>query len=118
MKLKYAISSLVVLVSTSFNSLQAQNPAELFLVDQGIDASALKDQFNISKDKADLKVFPRKEIVDRLVGQEDFAKDWDELKKDIFFMDLKIREMSYLTNKYPEISNKKIIELKNKIGEF
>lgn len=118
MKFKYILGSLAVLITTSFSAVKAQNKAELFLVDQDIDASALDDQFNISKDQASIKVFPRKEIVDALLNEEEFARDWDELQKDIFYMNLKIRDMSYLKNKYPDIPKNKLIELKNKIGEF
>lgn len=116
MKLHYVFSCLLFFLATNSTIAKAQNKAQLFLVDQEIDASELKNDFNISSKKADQSVFPEKEVVDNLLNKEEFTKDWDELKKDIFFMELKTKNIKFLVEKYPEVSEKKMKELKNKLA--
>lgn len=114
MNLKFFSLILSFVIYSCFQTANAQNKANLFVVDQEIEADSLADQFTISKEQADLKVFPKKEIIDAFLENEEFARDWDELEKDIFYMNLKTRKMDYLKKKYPHISSEKLRELKSK----
>lgn len=78
--------------------------AQITIIDPDINAEELKDEFDVHYGSTHVSSLPDKEIRDEVYDGIKTIKKWDELKKDIFFMDLKSMPNKNLYQKYPEIS--------------
>ena len=86
--------------------------ARVLIVDPDIDANELK---GVKIDRPQLhNSLPDREDREELLAGVEEVKDYDELQKDILFMDLKSKSLKDLQKKYPDISPAVLKKLKGK----
>ncbi len=106
--------TLILLFCVSFSAL-ADDPKAILLEK---DASSPE----LEKDHTVQKVLPPRKILPARAEREQFftdnwkdgLKDYDELEKDLLYMDLRHKTILELKQKYPELSAKELEELKTK----
>ncbi len=89
------------LLLLSFSSLAFAQRAKVLIVDPDIDTTELKD-YKIERPELGYSLPDREEREDLFVGF-DAVKNYDELQRDILFMDLKSKTLKELKKKYPEL---------------
>lgn len=97
----------------SYQSVMAQK-AEVLLLDEDIDGKELERNFNVHRGSTHVSSLPDRDAREMTLAEIPELKNWDELKKDIFFMDLKSKSLSQLKKKYPELKTKDLKFLKEK----
>ncbi len=95
----------------SFQQVWAQK-AEVLLLDEDIDGKELERNFNVRRGSTHVSSLPDRDIREEALAGIPEIKNWDELKKDIFYMDLKSKTISQLRKKYPELKIKDLKFLK------
>ena len=93
--------------------LLAQMP-HVTILDPNIDSEELKKNFHVNRGSTHESSLPDKQVRDNLLAESKATSKWDELKKDIFFMDLKRKALPELKKKYPEFSITEIENLQRK----
>lgn len=94
----------------------AQNQGvKVFIVDDNIDSKALEGKYEVTRKPDVYKTVPNRQKREELFRDTALPQDWDELSKDIFYMDLNNKSLSELAQKYPTFDKKVFIELKNKM---
>jgi hypothetical protein len=108
------MKTLILLSLLSLPAL-AEEPKAI-LLDEGATSSELDKRHDVQK-----AIPPRNILPDRAEREQFFAdnwkdgmKDYDELEKDLLYMDLKSKTILELKSKYPELSPKELEELKTK----
>ncbi|WP_408097840.1 hypothetical protein ACJVC5_02690 [Peredibacter sp. HCB2-198] len=86
--------------------------ANVIFIDPDIESKELEN-FNIQKDSHQSSI-PDRDEREALLNQNEKTKDWDELKKDIFYMDLARKSVPELQKKYPELTAKELKLLKER----
>lgn len=109
--MKIFILSAFILTSTS---LLAQGRPNVLLVDPDIEVEDLHQRYNIHRPRL-VNTLPNKEVRDELLDGVSATAKWDELKKDIFYMDLRSKELPLLRKKYPELNEQTLKQLKEKV---
>jgi hypothetical protein len=106
--MKYLI---IVIYLISFSAL---GQIQIQVVDSQLDTQQLekKKEFKVTREKDEFSSLPDKQKRDQLIKDLDEIKDWDELQKDIFYMDLKSKSIDKLIKKYPQLPAKKLKALK------
>jgi putative salt-induced outer membrane protein YdiY len=84
--------------------------AQVTILDDDIDGSPLEKEFNVHKGSTHKSFLPAKEERDFALKDLKQIQKWDELKKDIFYMELKSKSIS--EQKYPEFSTQELKTLK------
>lgn len=107
--MKFFLFSALFLSSPSF----AQK-AKLLVIDPKVDAKSMEKEFVVEK-PVQKNSLPKLKDRDLLLKDFTAAASWDELQKDIFYMDLKNKSLPVLTKKYPKIEAKMLATLKKKI---
>lgn len=80
--------------------------AQLIVVDPQVNAEALSDQYEIHRPAPSDNKFPTRAEREKSLRGLSSVNDWDELKRDLFYMDLKKLPLKDLKKKYPEVSEK------------
>lgn len=75
----------------------------------------VNDQFKVTTEDVKTPRLPSKDERDSLLGGIEEIKDWDELDKDIFVMNLKNKSLLNLSKTYPNIPTKTLKKLKDKL---
>jgi hypothetical protein len=88
--------------------------AQLTVIDPDIDDTELRENFNVHRGSTHKSSIPDKTSREELLKDLKGISDWDELKKDIFYMDLKSKSLDELSKKYPELSPKQLTDLKKR----
>lgn len=88
--------------------------AKVLLIDKDIDEKELQQNFDVQKGSTHESSIPDKNVRDHFLKSVKATSKWDELQKDIFYMDLKSKSVKELKNKYPDISEKELQLLKDK----
>ncbi len=105
---------LIVILCFSYATL-AQ--VQVQVVDPEVDTSELQQKgYQVTRGENEFSSLPDKTKRDSLLEGLAVAKDWDELQKDIFYMDLKSKTLDQLEKKYPDISKDRLKQLKVKRG--
>jgi hypothetical protein len=105
--------SLLLLTLMTFSSAGFAQKAELTVLDPNIETSELNPHFNVHHGSTHTSSIPNKADRDLLLVQfEKKTAGWDQLKKDIFYMDLSSKTLKDLSKKYPDFSPKELKELK------
>lgn len=99
-----------LLLTFSFVAFAQQ--AKVLIVDPDIDASELKGH-KIERPAQAYSLPDREEREDLFAGF-DAVKNYDELQKDILFMDLKSKTIKQLQKKYPELMVSDLKKMKEK----
>lgn len=103
----------LITLSLLFTSFVFAQKADLIVIDPDMDASSLKDNFNVHYGSTAQNSLPDLDQRDSLLFSVKETHKWDELKKDIFYMDLKSKPLDYLESKYPEIKSSDLKKLKD-----
>lgn len=106
---------ILLLFIISFNTKAQDKTVQVYIVDKDIDEKILGDSYEVTRVPDNGNSLPAKELRDNLLQSVEKTKNWDELKKDIFYMDLKNKDLKYLINKYPEISAEQLKVLQGKL---
>lgn len=93
----------------------AEEPKAI-LLDEGATSSELDKNHQIQKAKPPRNILPARAEREQFFADnwKDGLKDYDELEKDLLYMDLKSKTILELKSKYPELSPKELEELKTK----
>ena len=86
--------------------------ANVIFIDPDMETKELEN-FNIQKNTHESSI-PDRDDREALLNQNSKTQNWDELKKDIFYMDLARKSVSELHKKYPELSTKELKQLKER----
>lgn len=98
-------------------SFTAQAQVQIQVVDPEVNTKELEDKgYQVSREEKEFTSLPDRDKRDELLKGLHIANEWDELQKDIFYMDLKSKTLEQLANKYPEISRARLQQLKVKRG--
>lgn len=76
--------------------------AKVLIVDPDVETIELEKDFEIQR-PAHHYALPDKKVRDEVFEGVESLKKYDELKKDIFFMDLQSKPVQEIRKKYPEI---------------
>lgn len=111
---------ILLLLSFIFTTtIQAQNPsgrAKVLVIDQDIDTTELAKKYDVEKEApANLKL-PNLRARDKVFEGVTFPENWDHLKKDVFFLELKEKSIEELIKKYPDLKESDIKALKGKVS--
>lgn len=102
--------TLFLLIST-FSFAQK---AEVVILNDDIENEPLEKHFNVSRGSSHESSLPDKKTRDELLSDRKQVKDWEEFKKDLFYMDLKSKTLKELEQKYPAFSAQELTDLKSK----
>lgn len=101
------------LILISFHSFAQK--AQVTILDPDINSEELQNEFDVHYGSTHVSSLPDRETREEVFEGIKSIKKWDELKKDIFFMDLKSRSIQDLQSRYPELSVKEIKTLKSRL---
>jgi hypothetical protein len=104
-----------ILIFSLLIALPLMAQVQVQVLDPDIDTSSLEKKYQVHRDTKQANSLPNKELRDQLFQGVTKINKYDELKKDIFFMDLKRRSIPELLKKYPEFSMKELKSLKDKL---
>ncbi|WPU64864.1 hypothetical protein [Peredibacter starrii] len=102
-----------VLYLLLFMSFAHAQKAKVLLIDENINGKELEKNFDVEKNTHQSSI-PNKADRDLLLKNVKGTAKWDELQKDIFYMDLKSKSVKELKKKYSEFSEKELQLLKDK----
>lgn len=96
--MKLFIGPLLILMSSAY----AQK-AKVLIVDPDIETKELEKNFEVQRPSHPYSL-PSKQKRDEVFEGIESLKNYDELKKDILFMDLKSKSIKEIKAKYPDLS--------------
>lgn len=88
--------------------------ANVTILDSHIESKELEKNYDVNRGSTHKSSLPDKDFRDEVLSGVDSIQKWDELKKDIFFMDLKSRSLADLKKKYPELTIAELKSLKDR----
>lgn len=88
--------------------------AKVLIVDEDIDPTELAKDYTIEKAEPSNLGLPDLKARDRSFKGIQFPENWDDLKKDIFYLELKSKSLEDLIKKYPDLKESDIKILKGK----
>lgn len=92
---------------------QAQDKSvKVQVFDPDIDSRSLEEKYQVNNNPNTFSSLPNKKERDKVLSSYPLTNKWDELKKDIFFMDIKNKALEELISKYPEFKKNDFINLK------
>lgn len=109
------MKNLITLAIILFSFSSYAQKAKLTIVDRDIDRSQLSDQFDVNYPDQQEYALPDREERDLAYKGVKAITKWDELRKDIFFMDLRSKSIKELLSRYPELSEAEIKTLKARV---
>lgn len=106
---KMIMIQMLLLISLTAHAQKAQ----LLLIDPDIEARELEN-FNIQRGSTHVSSIPDRDAREDFFHEVSKVQEWDELKKDIFYMELERKSVDQLHKKYPELTKKEIKALKDR----
>ncbi len=103
---------LLVLFLFIFSFKASSQQVRALILDPDIDTKKLK-QYKIERPEL-YNSLPDRAEREKLLAGITVVKEYDELQKDILFMDLKSKSLKELQKKYPKISKLELQQLKGK----
>lgn len=105
------------LILFSLLSFAAYAQVQVQIVDPEIDPDSFKgDGYQVETKEKTYNVIPEMDKRDTFFSGVKLPVKWDQLDKDIFYMDLKSKTLEQLEKKYPTFPQKQLKELKAKRG--
>lgn len=108
----------IIFLLFSINSqVQAQiqpGKAKVLVIDENIDTTELAKEYVVEKPATSNFVVPDLNERDIFFEGISFPEYWDDLKKDVFYLELKSKSLDYLIIKYPDL---KVSDIKNLKGK-
>ncbi len=108
--MKFILTFLLLGIS----SISIAQKAQVLLLDEDIDGTSLEQNFNVQQGSTAKSALPDRDLREEVLSAVPAIENWDELKKDIFFMDLASKTIPQLKKKYPELKESQIKMLKDK----
>ena len=96
------------------SSMSTAQRAQVLLLDEDIDGTSLDQNFNVQRGSTARSALPDRDLREEVLSVVPDIAEWDELKKDIFFMELESKTVLQLKKKYPELKESQIKMLKDK----
>ncbi len=108
------MKTLILMLMFSFFAL-AEEPKAI-LLDEGATSAELDKNHDVQKPKPPRNILPARAEREQFFADnpKEGLKEYDELEKDLLYMDLKSKTILELKSKYPELSPKELEELKTK----
>jgi hypothetical protein len=103
-----------LLFLVSFTTLAQNQGVQVQVVDEHIDSSSLEGRYQVQRTAKKSNALPDRELREEVLKDVKAVQKWDELKKDIFFMDLERKSLPELVKKYPELKESELKFLKDK----
>ena len=88
--------------------------ANVTILDSEVESKELERNFNVRRGSTHKSSLPDRDFREEVLSGVETVQKWDELKKDIFFMDLKSKSLAELKKKYPELTLAEIKSLKDR----
>ena len=107
-------NTILFIITLTMSSLTYAQKAKVLIVDPDIDATELEKDFEVQRPAKPHNVLPDKDLRDEVLSVVKTVQGWDELKKDILFMDLKSKDLKQLTEKYPELKESELKGLQDR----
>lgn len=109
---------LVFLISTSIHAQTQSGKARVLVIDKNTDTTELEKKYVVEKPAPSNFVVPDLNERDKFFEGIKFPDNWDDLKKDMFYIELKSKSKSVedLIKKYPELKESDIKNLKGKMS--
>lgn len=98
----------------TFASFAEDKKIQVQIVDPYINSKSFDSKYQVNRDNRAFTTLPDKKLRDEALNSSEATKNWDELQKDIFYMDLKNNTIANLGKKYPKIKKDELIRLKEK----
>lgn len=90
---------------------------KLLIIDKEISAKHLEKTYAIEYPDNPPPIFPSIEKRDHFFIGVEFPKSYDDLQKDMLYMELKTLPLTELTEKYPELEPNELKRLKAKMND-
>ena len=91
-----------------FSHLTLAQRAEVTILDPNIDGRSLERSYNVHRGSTHQSSLPDRNVREDLFRHMPELQHWDELKKDMLFMDLGRHSASKIKQKYPSLSDREI----------
>jgi hypothetical protein len=88
--------------------------AKVLIVDPSLDSKEFKKKYQVERPQI-FNSLPDKKLRDQTLAGVKNISSWDEVKKDIFYMDLKKKDLKVLEERYPEIDKLDLKKLKESL---
>jgi hypothetical protein len=111
MSIRHLLVLSLLLSSRLYADENPGRPKILFL-NQNINTKELTGNYDLEKPEGPTNVMPDLAERDSFFSGINFPASWDDLNKDIFYVEIHQRPLSYLIKKYPEIKKEDIARLK------
>lgn len=106
--------TLLLFVVSFTTQAQTNNGVKVFITDEFIDSSTLEKKYEVTREADTFTTIPKRSDRNELFADADLPSHWDELDKDIFYMDLHNKTLSELAKKYPDFKSSDLKKLKTK----
>jgi hypothetical protein len=100
---------------TFFSSYFAFAQLQIQVVDPSLESTYFEERHIVNRTPKVISHLPQKEKRDQVLNTIQLPSHWDELNKDIFFVDLQTKTIKDLLLKYPEIEPRQLEKLKDRI---
>lgn len=110
---------LIVLAFLLTETIYAHEPSgrpTVLVINSNADTNQLEKKFKIERPAALTFEMPDLGIRDIFFENIIFPESWDDLKKDIFFLELRSMPLNELIKKYPDLKESDIQNLKGKVS--
>ena len=104
-----------IIVAFLFSSFVVAQEAELVLIDEDISPTDIGSEFKIHRPEKKKNFLPQIHLRDKFLMNIPESRDWDEYRKDSFYMDIKHKKVEEILLKYPNYNEIFIRSLKGKI---
>jgi hypothetical protein len=101
-------------MSTKIYSEENPGRPKIIFLNKDIDGKEFAKKYDIEKPMAPLFIMPDLQERDEFFSGMTFPESWDDLNKDIFYVEIHQRPLSFLIEKYLEINKKEILRLLEK----
>jgi hypothetical protein len=92
----------------------AEKKPQVLLIDEDIDGKVLERDFDVRRGSTHKSSIPDRQKREELLKGVKETQKWDELAKDIFYVDLEKRDMNELKRRYPSVPEATLRALKEK----
>lgn len=97
----------------SFTAYAQNSGVKVFITDENIDSSTFDKKFEVQRKPIKNNSVPDRTARENFFNNFEIPKDWDELDKDMFYMDLHNKSLRDLIKKYPDYKERELSKLKD-----
>lgn len=108
------MKNLTLILALIFSHYAFAQKAKMLVVGPKTETQRAIKEFDVEYAEPQLQILPEKIKRDAFLKNINQSKKWDEIRKDIFYMQLLSRSISELKAKFPEFSEIELKSLKEK----